>query len=944
MLKSTPWMTDDSKCLLEARQRLFHLEWILGQPTGFVESAMSYRSFVSSYQLFALTLLHEAVGQAPRKTRLPLPDLLIAYRFRRCFPPMKSSDDPLDYLGSYNEKVVGDTYSEAEMISLLEEGIRGRGAIPKRIQFRAIFSNKATMEYTGKDGGFNRSVKTISSGSSFKIPCLELPVRNVSANLYAGSPMGEALAKNSARDRQTFRRAFESSVKLMRSVDRPPLAFVSILDERSLKKRIPAVAEGFCQILSQSVSDIGKTIQTRLFPLTKGGRIKMPHEEDSIYLSGDYKDSTNYIIWEAITAGYYMLFKQAGLSQDEFDMYMEIVRFLVSSHVFYSDNNTRSAYRSIFAPRAKVIKPKLGFDTYAYMAKNGHVVPIVCKPVARGSAHGTLLPLKEEFPHFDEICSKLKGFVPYGRILKSLRGVLMCYSMAAPALHLVGALPHWKFRGLLYVITGDDNASRHKSIESIIDLETEKLKTGMVPHDSQKSARGKRGLLIAERLLVVQPGKDHLVEVENFPIRILFPERETEWHAVTMPEAVFRNIKDIHSAKSLRIISYVYWKFEPLYQWMESVGITIGGANGLFPVFPATKGAINAPGGLPYSTVFRRPGTPDFQFSSEAAFAILCPPITIPMEDDLDDGYKITTDSFPDLDSLLNAMRPFGPLSNYDVDLPSIDPFAPTIKNVLLANIDTYKFEPSGYFTEFGDLVAYYYGNIPRDEEGNFSPSRTSYDDLEDVRVRNAVINYAKFISDGSRFSIPSRSISRYLGSVDEYCCSERGYRAPLGHFTSAFTPYFPDGSNLREISIRANHWFIDVANTYPGLYREQDGIFPIESYLKTMGFPKVPQSISIYLILECPGITCMSAYEEEWKESYCEPNHIILSPTTVIKCFPRVTGHAGADNEFRMLSQIIYKFNPRANLFYTSLDKHWIRQGRKLGMAHIVKPFVFPS
>lgn len=943
---------DSYKPLLEARERLSHLEWIIGKTIPFPRTATTYCEFVADYGKFALTLLHEAVGQIPDLSGMPESIRLMVYRFRRCFPSFPSRADPLDFLGAYSEVREGPKYTSGEMHDILTDALKGRGFTPKRVPFRAFFSNKGTMEYPGKEGGFNKSVITLMCGSAAELPKFDfhdfspntsgkLSFGDDMAHLYQYSPCGQLLADRSRRDKQYFYRAFLSSYRIMKNIGRKPCAFMGIIDERSLKKRIPALAEGFCSILSQGISDIGKTIQTRLFPLTKGGAIKMKKKEGSIYLSGDYADATAYILWEAIVVGYYHIFRFANLSVKEFEMYMEIVKFLAGEYTFYSTSSDRDRYREIFKYRTKIIHPKFGFDTYAYACKHGDVQPIVSKPVATGSIFGKLGKLYSEPPSFDEILLGLQAFQPLGRTITTQQGALMALSIAAPALHIVGAIPHWKFDKLQFCITGDDNASRHDlpdPMASIMKLEAEKNKTGMKPHDLQKSAQGPKGFLLAERLMLVKDSSNYLVEVKNFPIRVLFPDVLTEWHALSMPEAVFRNLKEItDEAVADRIVSYVYWKFKSTYDKLETLGITVFGPNGIFPCYPPTPGALNGPGGFAYKDVFKLPSIVSSEYNHNFAFALLCPPVSIPYEEDEQSGDPRSNKS-PTLDGVIDSLRSFTAVSSYEEPIISSNTFsliAVVTKNI--RNLTDVRPIQGAYseFSMFGHFLSR--GNDKSDRV--FPSNDNSLAVLhEEKRVKDLLNSKFGIIIPG-RYT-PKISRSPIMLITQYYDCLLHGYRTPVSHFTSTFKSNFPNGSTLLDLSKRAFHWFIDLANCFPFTCREADGIYSINEYARFLRCPAVPPGTTIYLVCERPGLQCMALFSRSWVRKHVALSEDIPPDTIcVIRCHPRIAGHAGADLEFRNLTQILTKLGVTGReLYYSSRDRDWSNIGRLTG-ATFVEP-----
>jgi len=819
------------------------------------------------------------VGQIPVFLELQNNILLAIYRFRRCFPPGGNGEDALDYLGSYTKPIdTSKLYSVGELHRLCRIGISGKGFITSRVLFRTVFSNKATMECTGKMGGFNRTVKLLSSfsGENMFLPTvLEDPFDDATPRYFA---------RVAHRDKTIFSKAVSGAIFIMRNLKRPPYAFCSILNERSLKMRIPTLAEGFCQVLSQHVSDIGKEIQRRLFPLTSGTGVKMRHRPGDLYLSGDYAESTNFIWWEAIRVGYFHLFKNANLTTDEFNTYMEIICLLAGPHLLYSDRNERKRYIHLFSFSTKFIGKKLGFDTIAYYMKNGISGPIVGTPVATGSRFGTLGEDFSQPPGFNTILESLKEFRVSTRTLLTVRGVLMAYSIAAPALHVVGAIPHWKFRELRFAITGDDNGSAHNktkrgtAIESLNELEQEKSKTGMVVHDSQKAARGPLGMLVAERFYYVRAGFDNLVELNNFPVRILFPEDDNPWHAITMPDAVLQNLNEVDCDDIRdRVVSFVYWKYEKIYAEMSQLRISIGGPQGLFKTLPETPGCINSSGGYLASEIFKLPSQVGFSYPIEIALALLSEKITIPWEDvDNESSYKGTTERFLSLDDLLNFLRPFTPESPYDS--PVISGSAPPVMEVIRKNIRN---------LESRREVSRECINIP--------PPLSPYPSFFTEKVMRQPFGDIKDIEEQER-------VADLLSDIPE-----PPYRAAIGYYTTSFRSVFPTGISIEFLATLSSVWFIDCANTFPKKFREKNGVFPLGDYILECGSPTL-EGGSIFFVIERPGRTVMI---EDFDTFY-------------IRACPRQVGHAGADNEFRSLLTIFRRYNPEIEIFFTSKDLDW--------------------
>lgn len=908
-------------CLLQAKERFRALKWIYGVE-GAVEGD-NYTEFIHNYNKFAQNLLQQFVGQVPRT--FPFGDFELAglYRMRRCFPSLKTDEDPLDFVQAYVGK--GENlYSRVEYDRLLEYGLDKRNFIVNRIEFQSEKSNKATLDYSRNRGGFNTTVAFLASGN-IRAP-LALPVKPDTPEMHCYS--GVHVCDTSFRDKTIFTLAVNGAYELMRGMVRAPMAFVDIIPERSLKKRIPALTEGFVSVLSKYVSGIGKTIQTRLFPLTKDKNVGMVHVAGSFYLSGDYREASAFMDWEGIRMAYFHFFKRCGFTPSEFDLHMKIIVFLTSSFTFFSSEEDRDEYRNLYrklagfslqgvphnicgAPKMESMsidgesysypavdtssicrgkfsfgKSFMGFDPVAYTKKNGIVHPLIGENLATGSPVGRVLEDLCIFPDFGYTKESLYSFRVRGRSVSTTQGGLMCLSIVSPALHVVGAVPHWKFRELPFIITGDDNASRHESEESIDALEAEKLRTGMVPHDKEKAARGRKGLVVAEILLKAVDGKTFLQRVDNFPVRILFPEKETQWHAVTMPEEARNNLKEVKDVGvQTRLMGFIYWKYEQFYDSLAKIGVSVGGKKGLFPMLEETPNCVNSMDGpMDYKEVFRRPSGGD-GVSTELALGARCANVSIPSEKGR--GIRYEVDTFLDLESLEDRLRSFS------VTCPYEHPFI------------------AGY--EVDPLSA-----IKHNIEVFFSRRERKFCVVSPEGVTTRTLPKPREVDDDS-FAYLSHK-HRISGPVTGPIYS------PIAYWASSFVPDAPDGATWNGIAAHFQKlWFVDVANLRPKLFREHHPVREIDDYLNLLSHFDGEGPLCVFFVLERPGRPYCRAFENG----------------LAIRACPRRNGRAGADNEFRQSVEHFSRY-PQLDLIYTSADRHWKKIAKGNGVRRKPLPQLF--
>lgn len=934
-----------------ALEKLFHFNWMFGLDLSV--KAESYQDFCGRYDELALNMLKEYVGQIPdAHNGIPRWKKFVAYRFRRCFPPVVNHSDPLDSLTAYTTPLEEGHYTENELHTLLVKGLRGKGIVSSRLEFRAIKSTKATMEYTSRDGGFNSSVEFYASGPAVvNLP----PVRG------DGYACLQEIASYSRRDKETYMKAFWSAygvMKTMISLNRLPLAFVVGLDERSLKRRVPALAEGFCQILSQGISDIGKTIQGRIFPLTRGHKPKLACKPGDVILSGDYKESTSFITYEAIVVGYYHYFRYCNLSNEEFSAYMDIVKFLAGPHKFYSSKEVRSQYRSLFSKTTEVVKPKLGFDTYAYYKKHGQVSAIIGQQSSKGSVFGNFTKDYCKLPDFGWVILQLQQFWLTCRFIISVRGMLMCYSMAAPALHLIGAIPHWKFDGIFWAITGDDNMSVHprkcspngdpSKNTSVSALEKEKPKTGMHPHTDKKAVRGVKAGVLAEVPYEPDLSKGILVPQRNFPIRVLFPETYTDWHAISMPEAAIRNFTEIEDkAVKDRIVSYILWLFRDIYASIEELGITIGGPNGLFPMLPPTPGAVNDKDGCSAGEIFKVPSLAGESCPRQVAVSFLARnKVSIPIEELTPLEGRMVTKTVRNLDEVVDSLRPYLPTSPYGrvEGLPVSPPLLVALRKNLLNLTPRLRGRSRCAIGHEGEVSQFEIPNPPRwieeifeanDLTEDFDPALAQGDcsttktehDLEPIVDGDP---YQPEIRDGEIVCQIHLLTSMADRNKASECALPGPYFSMVDSVVTSFdvTPVL--GHSIRSLSMKPQHWFLDMANLFPRRFRECHDIAPVHHYVDAVfgkGCGEYQSQCVIWFVMERPGraIAHHSRDFPRW---------------TFVRAHPRISGHAGADLEFRQLCSKIRAFNPNAEIFYTSDDyKDWRVFARKIGARYRLKP-----
>jgi hypothetical protein len=480
-------------------------------------------------------------------------------------------------------------------------------------------------------------------------------------------------------------------------------------------------------------------------------------------------------------------------------------------------------------------------------------------------------------------------------------------------------------------------------------LEDEKIKTGMVPHDSQKSARGPKGFLLAERLMQVIEGEKFLQESKNFPIRILFPDQHTDWHAITMPEAALRNLTEVPDRSvQLRIMGFVRWKYDTIYRKIQSMHITIGGENGLFPLLPSTPGCVNSFGKASRAQVFKLPSNAGPGWPLKSFFGVLTQNVTIPVE--VVGGYNLSTDTFCTLDHLGDALRPFQAASPYDIDHLDrsgyIAPLFPTLRKNLAELSYNREKKPRGVgiaFSYSADNNPFYMESLYLTSILGLPAAELNHSDIDLImRFRQGVLQYGPSLPEGSGECFLTPDPPAFADECEEmhdmvwsavkdditYAYNlpkhipdpSAPYRAPITIWASNFSCGPPIGTNLTDLARVQYHWFIDMANSYPKLFRESDPVLSVMEYAELLGHPAIGEhSTIVYFVLERPGRT---VYREHQGNSY-------------VRLPPRRSGRAGADVEFRQVSTVIRRSNPDVNIYYTSRDFDWHSHSQLIGALY---------
>ena len=902
---------DQYRALCYSKERLSTFTWLTGckLPDFPVNS---YDSLVSSYSRYANGLLHSLVADE-EFFGMSIEVKLMLYRARRCFPPSVHLEDPLDFLSGYVEPITDAIYTASEIDSVLYRALKIKGNLVEKPRLSLKFSNKATLGHSRLAGGFNHEVSLWAAVKS------EGPILPTPLGEKFSSPSEQCFAGYVARDHSAFIQAVNGSISFMQTSGRKPVAFVSIIEERSGKARVPTLSEGYCSILSQYASSIGKAVQTNLFPMTKDStNPRLRSLPGGIYLSGDYKSSTDFAAWEPIWVAYYHIFRHAGMKGKELDIHMEIIKHLVGPHTFFSDTKERKRYQSMFKPG---YVPDLSTKSSRKFAKmlnlsgwigeHGLHGPVVGKQVAPGSDRGTLGILSES-PALWRVWEMLKGFTPDCRTLTSIRGICMSYSLAAPALHILGAIPHWKFRGLAFVITGDDNASAHKNVESLEALEKEKLKTGMKPHDSVKSARGKFGVLIAEQLLR-DTGERFLTRVKNFPIRILFPEYDDDWHAITMPAAAYRNFHEVPDPSiRLKILGFIYWKYKEIYDQIERLNVTVFGENGLFTSFDTPTGFLNSAGGLLSEDVFKRPqsssqGPGDVQYHSGF---LVKERLDVAHESACGLGFKPVTDTHAAFSNLVDATRANGPTSLFQG--ATMGTSSPPLLESIRSNIGREpdppyrrrRWEADTLSVEGPDM---FYGN-PIDARPLSFNERMDADEWDYREIPFSTLS-TTYLGGMSENIVESYELQSLIPLVEL-----RGkIHSRVGFVKTDLGNHMMISRSSSSLYEKNSHEFVDVRNLFSE-YRSKNSIPPLLKelwlkYLKCFGFPRAEV---LWFCWEVPGETRFRGAG---------------SATLVLAC-PKMVGHAGADLVFEHRVNAIRNWNPDATISYRSADKRWSRMG----------------
>jgi hypothetical protein len=391
-----------------------------------------------------------------------------------------------------------------------------------------------------------------------------------------------------------------------------------------------------------------------------------------------------------------------------------------------------------------------------------------------------------------------------------------------------------------------------------------------------------------------------------------------------MPEAAYRNLKEIPDEDvRKRVLSYIFWKYRKVYMAIESLGVTIGGPEGIFKTFRPTPGAINGPGGMTADAIFKLPSNVDEGFDNQAILGLICPAVSIPLEGSRN-GVKADTNRHPTISHIEDSVRHISAAPPYRDWRSRNEDYS--IVDIIRGNL-----EMAGY-RKVRKRAFYEYPRhgLTRRVPQSKLPKRyanDSYESAENVRVDFLLKQ------DPEDLCIPGRAFRLGTGQVMDDLIDVPPFHTPIGYFSSAFTSDFPVGTSLRELSHRSSHWFIDLANTFPSRFRESQGIFSIKEYLAPIKPNRLPVGTVIYLVTEIPGRPCMISVDDSLRQ--IDVQRGFKPPVfdhVVVRCHPRVAGHGGADIEFKSLLSIIRKFNCDAKLYYTSRDGDWAGSARSFG------------
>jgi hypothetical protein len=604
--------------------------WLLGLP---------WRSFVDTCKGLTPTEIHKryshlcldaarlALGIQPTSLepllkyvrRLPVELIHMLYRSRRSTAPARPSD-PLRNLESFItpiDKGVDEIASVEQSYAALGKALfKSRKVAYESTIITPLRSGKSTCFVPASRGGYNVVIGILcdfeySAGYVELLPNTSRHVKTCKIcnkvvdekpdfcgwqdqkGIFDQRPHAEDLFTDAVHYRNTWLRAFNVSLLLLAGLNRPLVAYAIQLNERAMKDRTPCIPEAFAQTVAAGISCFGFRTLAILFPVEFRKKAKPRMAKCNWYKSGDYKDSTSYIIWEAARVAWKIILDASCLDNIRKFVFMEAIRKLIGPHIFFSSSESRKEIESFLYPIEDFANVR-GLDGKLYKTAREQSDPLVLPQVEyqefSGVGKGFRTPcrafLKLTLDMFKQRLAKIPEFLTGQRTLKSIRGILMSYRIAAPALMVLNAIPHWEMkslrRGSRFFCSGDDNASGHRDREHMAALERKKSRSGMQVHDKVKAFESRRGFILTEELFVETRGSNYLKRVPNFPIRCLNPEVEKALDFITVPMDVKTNLKEIrHSSFLHRLTALLLKRYRRQYSALRGYGISISGPDSI---------------------------------------------------------------------------------------------------------------------------------------------------------------------------------------------------------------------------------------------------------------------------------------------------------------------------------------------------------------------------
>jgi hypothetical protein len=551
---------------------------------------------------------------------------LLLYRARRCTAPPPPGN-PLDSCQAFITPV-------SETIDFKPKDYKSLGLAFTKARKLIIHSGvidkfqsaKSGFYFTQELGGFNRCIGVLCSiehkydfiDENLIPGCCTLD----DSALFPGRPNAEALYRAGVEQQNQFLSSFNLGLGVLLTLRRPLFAFSVELGERGYKRRVPNIPEEYAQCVAKGIGAFGSKCLEILFPVEyrKRGSVKMPNSH--WYKSGDYKDSTSFIIFEAARVAWDIILDHVPLPENVRGIFKLALIKLLGPHIIFADKSARSKMLSIVFPTDG---GKMSPDLFPFIKNlsrsnpleqtgttkvgKGWVAPLVATPLAQGSIHGNVDTPKDyivpTLERFKERLEEAFWQLPAEFIL-TVRGVLMSYGIAAPALFILNALPHWEMsvlrKGRRFFCSGDDNVSGFKannatnSMKQLRVLEKKKEKSGMVVHDKIKAFESRRGFILTEDLYVQKSGYKVLQQVPNFPIRSLFPATNDKFEFISVPLAISQYVLNIQDRDiTRRITGLIRSRYKREYQILFNKGISVEGPSAIVKWLPSD--------GLPYNSL-----------------------------------------------------------------------------------------------------------------------------------------------------------------------------------------------------------------------------------------------------------------------------------------------------------------------------------------------------